>query len=148
MEKTNYSVLDVAEYILEKKGPMTTMKLQKLLYYCQGWSLAWDDVPLFNEDFQAWANGPVCVELYDRHKGKFTINKNELSYARKQFDSSAQETIDIVLNDLGDKEPAWLSELTHSEAPWKDARKGVRPGERSNKIISKESMHEYYGGLI
>lgn len=37
-------VFDVAKYILHKKGPMTTMKLEKLTYYCQAWSLAWDDV--------------------------------------------------------------------------------------------------------
>ena len=49
------------------------MKLQKLVYYCQAWSLAWDDVPLFDEDFPAWANGPVCPELFDLHHGKSVI---------------------------------------------------------------------------
>ena len=53
------TVLDVAKYVLEHNGRMTTMKLEKLVYYCQAWSLGWDEVPLFEEDFQAWANGPV-----------------------------------------------------------------------------------------
>lgn len=44
---------------------MTTMKLEKLTYYCQAWSLAWDDVPLFDEEFEAWANGPVCPQLFE-----------------------------------------------------------------------------------
>lgn len=45
------SVFDTAKYILEKCGTMSTMKLQKLCYYSQAWSLVWDDAPLFDEDF-------------------------------------------------------------------------------------------------
>ncbi len=41
------------------------MKLQKLCYYCQAWYLAWNNEPLFDEEFEAWASGPVCKELYD-----------------------------------------------------------------------------------
>ena len=52
------NVFDTAKYILEQKGDMSTMKLQKLCYYSQAWGLVWDDEPLFDEDFEAWANGP------------------------------------------------------------------------------------------
>ena len=69
------SVLNVAQYVLNKVGDMTTLKLQKLVYYCQAWSLAWDGKPLFDEEFEAWANGPVCPELFKKHKGKFVIEK-------------------------------------------------------------------------
>ncbi|WP_412693926.1 type II toxin-antitoxin system antitoxin SocA domain-containing protein [Clostridium sp. AF22-10] len=62
------NVFDTAKYILEKSGSMSTMKLQKLCYYSQAWALVWDDAPLFNEDFQAWANGPVCPELFIKHR--------------------------------------------------------------------------------
>ena len=54
------SVFDVAKYILNNKGRMSTWKLQKLCYYSQAWSLAWTETPLFEEDFEAWKNGPVC----------------------------------------------------------------------------------------
>ena len=54
------NIIRVANYILQKVGSTTTMKLEKLVYYCQAWSLAWDDKPLFDEDFEAWANGQ-CV---------------------------------------------------------------------------------------
>ena len=67
------TVFDVAKYILKKTGQIPSMKLQKLVYYCQAWSLAWDDVPLFDEDFQAWANDPVCPDLFDLHHGKSVI---------------------------------------------------------------------------
>lgn len=141
-------ILQLAKCILDKQGAMTTMKLQKLCYYCQAWSLAWDEIPLVDEEFEAWANGPVCPELYNAHKGLFTVNTNNftLSYDNA-FDKNQLDTIDRVLKYYGDKEPHWLSELTHLENPWKLARTGYAPGERCNVVITKESMQEYYGGL-
>ena len=144
------TVFDVANYILRKKGPMTTMKLQKLCYYAQSWSLAWDERPLFDEDFEAWANGPVCPELYRSHQGKFELPCDY--FMPKDFDvydftSDQLETIDKVIEYYGDKEPQWLSDLTHKEAPWLEARGDVPPGMRCNNVIPKESMQEYYGGL-
>src|ERR1700689_4301222 len=68
------SVLDVASYILEKQ-PLTAWKLQKLVYYCQAWSLVWDEQPLFKERVLAWANGPVVKELYDQHKGMYYVKE-------------------------------------------------------------------------
>lgn len=142
------NVFDVAKYVLEKKQSMTTMKLQKLVYYCQAWSLGWDEVPLFKEDFQAWANGPVCPTLFARHKGHFVVDETFLKdYPDHTFSKDEIETMDTVLEYYGDKEPQWLSELTHKEAPWRNARKGYADGEHCSKIITKESMQEYYGGL-
>ena len=67
------NVNDVARYILERQGEnLSTMKLQKLVYYAQAWSLVWDEKPLFSSRFEAWANGPVCRELYNQHRGHFT----------------------------------------------------------------------------
>ena len=68
------NVFDTAKYILEQFGSMSTMKLQKLCYYSQAWSLVWDDSPLFEEDFQAWANGPVCPELFFKTQGKYSAS--------------------------------------------------------------------------
>ena len=54
------SVFDVAQYILETCGTMSAMKLQKLVYYSQAWSLVWNDKPLFYEEIEAWAGGTCC----------------------------------------------------------------------------------------
>lgn len=143
------SVFDVAKYILQKMGRTTTMKLEKLCYYCQAWSLAWDEEPLFDEDFQAWANGPVCPALFTFHRGLFSVdaslfaNRPDYPFLDREI-----ETMDIVIRDYGDKEPHWLSELTHQETPWKLARYGVPIGEPCDNVITKESMLEYYGGLL
>lgn len=147
-----HTVFDVAKYILHhytSTGEMTTMKLQKLCYYAQSWSLAWDGKPLFEEDFQAWANGPVCVELYNAHRGRFVVDKGFFDERgdMEHFDQDERETLEVVLNAYQDKTPQYLSELTHKENPWKLARIGVPAGERSTKVIEKETMQEYYGGL-
>lgn len=142
------SVFDVAKYILKSNGAMTTMKLQKLVYYSQAWSLAWDGEPLFSHDFQAWANGPVCPELFEAHKGLFNIDKSILKLGdESKIIGSQKETIDSVLNFYGDKDGHWLSMLTHKEKPWIDARNGVPEGEHCSNIIDKDGMQEYYDGL-
>lgn len=142
------SVHDVAKYALRQLGSMTTMKLEKEVYYCQAWALAWDGKPLFDEDFEAWANGPVCPELFKKHKGKFVVDENLFSdIPDYEFTKDEIETMNAVLDYYGDREPQWLSELTHKELPWKDARAGVPAGEPCSRIISKDSMQQYYGGL-
>lgn len=144
-------VFDVAAYIINlcddrSELPITTWKLQKLVYYSQAWSLVWDDQALFPEEIQAWANGPVCPALYAEHRGKFKISginrgdPDELSQDEK-------DTIDVVTEHYGEKSAQYLSELTHQERPWKDARAGLEPGERGQRTITLESMAEYYGGL-
>lgn len=142
------SVFDVAKYILKYLGSVTTMKLEKEVYYCQAWALVWDGKPLFEEDFEAWANGPVCPELFKRHKGLFVVDEKLFSdIPDYEFSKDEVETMNAVLDYYGDKEPQWLSELTHKELPWKETRAGVPTGAPCSNIISKESMQQYYGGL-
>ena len=48
---------------------MTNMKLQKMLYYQQGFHLAYFGTPLFEEDIEAWMYGPVVPSVYEKYKG-------------------------------------------------------------------------------
>ena len=142
------SVFDVAKYILHECGKMSTWKLQKLCYYAQAWQLAWTGNELFPEDFEAWANGPVCPELFREHKGTFMIAESGLAKGCSDaLSADEKESVDIVLKGYGDREPYDLREQSHSEPPWKDARHGLPEGTRSNALISKSSMGEYYGSL-
>ena len=142
----NVSANDVASYILKHKGSMTAMKLQKLLYYCQAWSLVWDENPLFKEKIEAWANGPVVREIYNKHQGMFLVARwihgKTTNLSKKQ-----RETIDAVIDYYGKKSSQWLSDLTHKEMPWKDARTGLRPTQRGDRTITHASMMEYYSSL-
>jgi len=141
------SVHDVAAYILRKQRMMTTMKLQKLVYYAQAWSLVWDDRRLFQAKIEAWAAGPVVPELYRIHRGKFKVAKWPKGDP-KRLSPLEIETVDAVLNFYGKKSSYWLSNLTHQERPWRDARRGLGPGDRGNREIKPAAMAEYYGGLV
>lgn len=139
-------VHDVAAYVLKRQGPMTTMKLQKLVYYAQAWSLVWDEKPLFRARLEAWAAGPVVPALYRLHRGQFKVSTwPEGDPAR--LTALERETIDAVLGFYGPKSSHWLSDLTHQERPWRDARRGLGPGERGDREITLAAMAEYYGGL-
>ena len=52
------SVYDVAAYILQKSGELTTWKLQKLVYYSQAWSLVWDERALFPKSYRGLGERP------------------------------------------------------------------------------------------
>ena len=139
-------VFDVAKYILEKQDSMTTMKLQKLVYYCQAWSVVWDEKPLFAEEIQAWASGPVVRELYNEHKGEFQISVLDKGNT-DNLKSEEKETIDTVLQAYGDKPAQWLSDLTHMEKPWNEAREGIPIGQNCENEITQASLAEYYSSL-
>ena len=142
------TIFDVAKYILDRNGRMSTWKLQKLCYYAQAWSLAWTEEALFDQNFQAWSNGPVCPELFHAHKGKFMVSPDELKIGdTKNLSKDQIDTIDRVLEYYGEWEPYELREQTHHEAPWVYARKGIPEDASSNSLSSKSSMGEYYGSL-
>ena len=136
---------DVAAYILAAKGSMTAMKLEKLAYYSQAWHLVWEEKPLFEERIEAWANGPVCPALYKQHRGSFNVSSWTGDVSALTTDE--RESIDIVLTAYGDLAAHALSEMTHRESPWRDAREGLSAGERSNNEISYAAMFNYYDGL-
>lgn len=139
-------VWDVAQYILSKQGSMTATKLEKLCYYSQAWHLVWDEEPLFPEQIQAWANGPVAPALYSRHRLEYIVN--DVGGDPLVLSSSQADTVDLVLEFYGPKSGAELSDLTHREPPWRDARGDTPPGEASKAVITHASMAEYYESLL
>jgi uncharacterized phage-associated protein len=140
------NVHDVSAYILKQWGAMTAMKLQKLVYYSQAWGLVWDEEPLFPERIEAWANGPVVRELYDVHRGQFRVVSNPLGDP-DALNEDQIDTVKGILKFYGKMPSQELSDLTHREAPWRDARSGLQPGDRGNREITHESMAEYYSSL-
>ncbi len=140
------TVLDVAQYILEKVGCISTWKLQKLVYYSQAWHLVWTDKPLFQEKIEAWANGPVSPDLYQAHKGNYSVSSINGGKS-KNISTSNKKMIDKVVSYYKGYNGQQLSDLTHSELPWKNAREGLSIQERSSKEITKAALAEYYGSL-
>lgn len=144
------TVFDTAKYILEQKSEMTVMKLQKLVYYSQAWNIVWNENELFSEQIEAWANGPVTIELYKNHKGLFRVTESSITLGNSSnLEGHEKEAIDKVLSFYGDKSAQWLSDLTHMENPWKDARVRAHAEEGANcqEVITPSEIEEYYTGL-
>lgn len=144
------TVRDVAAYILQKRGPMSAMKLQKLCFYANGYHLAWEERPLFEEPFEAWANGPVAPDLYACHRGQFQVQAGDILGNPDALDAGERESIDLVLDGLGSLSAHQLSVMTHREGPWVTARARARVGPmaRSNEELTLEETAEYFETLI
>lgn len=95
---------------------------------------------------RAWRGGPVVPELFALHAGEFLIRPGELDGALAEGALSTDEEALIaeVCAAFGSYSGAGLSERTHSEAPWKDARGGLLPSEPSTAVITKDAIRDYY----
>lgn len=117
---------------------ISNLKLQKLVYYAQGFHSAIFDKPLFSEDISAWTHGPVIEDLYHRYKhygsnripAEQTFNTDSLS--KDEF-----ELIEEVFEVFGQYSAWKLRNMTHEEAPWLEH-------ESKAGIIPKQSITEYF----
>jgi len=139
------NINDVAAFVLRECGRMSTMKLQKLTYYAQSWTLVRLGRQLFADDFQAWVEGPVCPVVYAHHRGQFHVSAWPTGSADALSDEE-QDCVRRVLRAYSSKSGRWLSDLTHREAPWVEARAGLAPDDRSRRPITKDAMKKYYAG--
>ena len=157
-------IQDVATYcglVLLKEGmTVTPLKLQKILYYVQAWMMVFfDEQLLFDEQPQAWVNGPVYPSIYDRFKatGRYTQLKKEdfisegvLTEAIGAYADKLALTPEqlAVLNKLvliyGSKNQDQLVFMTHCERPWSIARGDLEPFENSENPISFKDMYTFY----
>jgi uncharacterized phage-associated protein len=143
-------VTDVAAYVLRQRGPMTAMKVQKLCFYALGYHWAWEERPLFPEPFEAWANGPVCRDLYRQHRGQVMLRAGDINGDPTNLDPGERESIDLVLQGYGGLSAQQLSALTHREAPWMRARAraGVAPMQRSTEPIRDADIYEFFDAAV
>jgi len=137
-------VHDVAAAVVGRLGEMTAMKLEKLVYYCQGWHLAVHGTPLFDEPIEAWREGPVVPALYRRHKGRLRV-ADWPSGRPERLDDDARSSIDWVVAKYGNFSAVELSEMTHHELPWRAARVGIPDSDPSTTEISRDILRTYYG---
>lgn len=139
-----YSIFDVSEWFLSKES-MTPKKLQKLSYYFEAWCHALFNCSLINDThFEAWVHGPVSPELYNEYKEYGWNDIEQHKDNSETFEPKALELLQSVWLTYGNKSANELEALTHSEIPWRNARKGLEETEPSNNKISSQDMHEYY----
>ena len=137
------TVFMIAKYFLSRAS-MTHKKLQKLCYYGQAWHCALEGKPLFAERIEAWVHGPVIPELYREYKNygwqKIPQVKSDVS----KLSESALEVLRAVYDTYGGFSGDQLEALTHTEAPYQEARKGLKPYEVCTKEITAGSLRDYY----
>jgi uncharacterized phage-associated protein len=136
---------DVANYFLKRQDPdagdlMSNLKLQKLVYYAQGFHLAMENSPLFNEPIEAWEHGPVCVPLYHKYKswGSDAIPIPCDTDAPCVFNNGTNEVLDLVYMNYGQFSAWKLRDLTHEDVPW------VKAYARNPSEITCDEMKTYF----
>jgi uncharacterized phage-associated protein len=162
MEVTKVKIKDLTDFVISyfnnEGTKITPLKLQKILYYIQAWHLVFfDKNPFFDEQPEAWVNGPVYRSVYGRFKdvwfseSKLKIDespdeeKNLNKYLDKlSITNEQKEFVSAVLRKYGVRSAEQLVYMTHIEEPWNKARNGIGPFERCSNKITFESMYEYY----
>lgn len=136
---------DVADYFLasqdEESGELiSNLKLQKLMYYAQGFHLALYGTRLFPNDIEAWAHGPVVPELYHKFKehGAAPLPRPQ-SVSLEKFDAQTRELLDDIINIYGQYSGWKLRNMTHEETPWIESKYGV---------IRPQLMIDYFKTLL
>jgi uncharacterized phage-associated protein len=143
-------VFDVANYILEisrddsEDGEyelISHMKLQKLVYFCQGFFLALQSKSLFVEPIEAWPHGPVCPKLYNTLKiyGSSPITAS-IDPEKINLGDREKSIISMVYNAYGQYSASKLRKITHENGPWKNTL--------SKTEITQDIMLEYFESLI
>ncbi|PEC62931.1 Panacea domain-containing protein [Bacillus toyonensis] len=143
-------VIDVAKYLINQSRPgtqenITNLKLQKLLYYAQGFYLAIKEKALFEEDIEAWVHGPVVPEVYSEFK-EYTYNDINGTYDEKEIVLTKEEIdlLDNMWNIFQSYSGKVLEEMTHNEEPWINARNGLGVLDYSNHVIEKTIIQQYF----
>lgn len=141
--------LDVANFFIDltKDDPedvMTNLRVNKLLYFAQGWSLVRNSEPLFEDEIQAWKYGPVVPAVYRTFSehGHNRIATVRGEYSPDLFSSEQLELLLDIAREYGQYTSSALVGITHrAGTPWKKVYT-----EGKNNPITQESMRGYFAG--
>jgi len=143
-------VFDVANYILEVSREdsedgeyelISHMKLQKLIYFCQGYFLAFYGKPLFPDPIEAWQHGPVCPKLYHILKGYGSSPITaSIDPEKIMLNETEKHLIDMVYANYGQYSASRLRKITHEEGPWKNTL--------GNSVIPQDAMLNHFESII
>ena len=133
----------------EEPDFLTHLRLQKLLYYAQGWSLAMRNRALFDEKIEAWAHGPVVPVVYREFKsnGDSPINPALVPPA-ENLTPDEKAFLESLWSGYKKYSASSLREMTHQHSTWIDARAGLQPGDVCTKEISKPAMKALFKQLL
>lgn len=133
----------VGKFFYNKNNNLTEIQIQKLTYYAYVWSMALRDEKIFDEKPQAWVHGPVFRTLYDSMRKNDFIQSTDEDITPKN-----KEFFDMIYNLYGKYSGNQLENMTHMEEPWKSAREGLGPYERSKNELDDDLIKSYYKSLV
>ncbi len=142
----------LSNYILKHYGSMSHLKLQKLLFYCDAYCLAYFGDELITDKFEAWVHGPVSRNVYNSLRDK-SILYSDVAYSDigidvdaefGQLTSEQQEILTNVLEELSKWSGTELENATHHETPWIVARGSCGEADICHNTISKLLTKEFY----
>lgn len=151
-KNNNPSVIDVANYFLNQDRPnehwnLTNYKLQSLVYYAQGWSLALRNKAMFHNKLESWACGVVCPDLYYLY-GNYGFYE-VISQTFEDLSASNDDDRDLLIavwNQYGFRETDKLRFMIGCGLPWKNAWSNMKEG-RGN-MITDEYLQSYFKSLL
>lgn len=117
---------------------MTNLRLQKLLYFAQGWYLQRYGQPLFDAPIEAWKFGPVVPTIYQAYKNNG--NNGIEGVAAPDDGAFTQEEFDLLMDVAREYYPystGYLVNLSHApDSPWSKTK--------SSAVISQDMMKQYF----
>ena len=146
------NAVDVAKHLIWLAGQegemsyLTEMQVQKLLYYVQGWSLGLRGAPVFGEQFEAWPYGPVVREVNAALSGQAPLPVELGCEAKLSRDEAF--LVRAVWEAYKKYSPLGLSDKTHAESPWRDARQGLEPHAGSDRVIDFEALRAFFTAQV
>ena len=119
---------------------ISNLKVQKILYYMQGFHLAMYDKPLFEEDIYAWLYGPAVPEAYRHFKdfgsGHIELSDNNLEKYYIDFSDDETKLMTDVWDAYGQYTAYKLMLFTHDELPWRSTPR--------DSVISHQKLKDYF----
>ena len=141
----------VADYLIgfanEAEEPITNLKLQKLLYYAQGYYLAIEGKELFEDRIEAWVHGPVVPNVYHQYK-KFRWQPINKEVGTPTFSEEVVEFLNLIIETFLPIDAYKLEQMTHKENPWIKARGSSPPNARCQNAIKLADMKDYFTALM
>lgn len=142
------TAIDVADFFIDLANHtvdeiMTNLRVNKLLYYAQAYSLVRFGKPLFPDNIQAWKYGPVVPPIYQKFRvaGGSPIHEVSEDYSPDKFTRDEISLLLDVAREYGQYSSPKLIRLTHVPGgPWEQV---YHHGERGT-VIPTESIREYF----
>ena len=144
---TKYDIFDIANWFLEKER-MSHKKLQKLCYYAVAWGYALLKRPIcHNDEFQAWAHGPVSPILNEKYKGNAWAELSPDDDFECNLDNITLDLLESIWITYGHHTGNSIAALTHTELPWLNARMGLAGDEPSTTRVEPDDMQKFYQSI-